>query len=98
MGYLFGGSDRIDSANDAVTGIDVDSFSWSGWIKFTTLPVAGSPQQILTHASTLSPGNHRRSLVAEVVSGTVRLSFYQTFSGVTFANWVSSAAAFTSTG
>lgn len=87
--WIANGNDHIDSANNAVTGIDVGSFSWSCWINLSSIPASSQDFQIITHAALIASGNLRANLAVTQPSGTgvAVFSFYEGFSGQAFSKW-----------
>jgi hypothetical protein len=92
--WVADGNDHIDSANNAVTGVDVDSFSLSCWVNFSALTAGDLPQQLLAHAALIAGGNLRISINVENITSNPRLAFYEGFSGQAFSKWVVPDAAF----
>lgn len=84
--YVFDSTDHIDSANDAVTGINIDSFSWSCWVNITTAG-ASLPEQVITHAALIAGGNFRMSMEFVSSGGNTLLEFGEGFSGNAFSLW-----------
>lgn len=85
--YLFDGNDHIDAANNAVQGVDVDTFSISCLISVTNTPT--TDQQPFTLAALLAGGNFRFSfdVVAPSTGSGWRFRVTQGFSGNAFAQW-----------
>lgn len=82
--YVFDGNDHIDSAANAVIGINDETFSWSCWIKVTATPSA--QQAIITHATAITPPYRRTFLVQTPASSGWRFAFGENF-GTAGGTW-----------